>query len=229
MCSDLLLYFGDLIRKRCTDSDLVRKVKDCLYQCDTKLVVIDEVTRLKLHRENDQDVSDFIRDLMLSPATVVCTGVDIPNSKLLGEGNNYIASSGRRSLATQTTHRFTLFELDCFSDATTDGLADWRQVLKDLQQHLLLLDAPDDMLQSLSPYLYARSHGVIGWLLTLVERGCAEAVATGAERLTESLLADIPISAGADDSDEANETSVVVNLPLRQRSRRGSRNTIYDS
>lgn len=229
MCLDLLIYFGDPIPKRYSDNVLVRKVKDCLYQCDTKLLVIDEVSRLKLHRENDQDVSDFIRDLMLSPATIVGTGADVRKSKLLGEGNNYLASSGRKSLATQTTHRFTLFELGPFDDATSAGLADWRQVLTDLQQQLLLLDAPEDMLQSLSPYLYERSRGIIGFLINLLQRGCAEAIATGAEVLSESLLADVPISVGADDPEDGEISSVATGSRQRKTPRRKGRNPIYDS
>lgn len=230
LCLDLLNYYGDPIpRGKPTESDLARKVKNCLYQCDTKVLVIDEVTRLKLHRENDQDVSDFIRDLMLSPATVVGMGVDIRKSAILGEGNNYIASTGRTGLATQTTHRFSLYELEPFNDATRDGLDDWRLVLADLQQQLLLLEAPDDLLISLSSYLYERSHGVMGWLINLVQGGCAEAIASGAETLTESLLDGITISVAADDADGAAVAAIVAASPERKRARKSGRNTIYDS
>lgn len=40
----------------------------------------------------------------------------------------------------------------------------------------------------LSDYLYARSTGHIGSLITLINRGCQRAVRTGAERLTQDLL-----------------------------------------
>jgi hypothetical protein len=40
----------------------------------------------------------------------------------------------------------------------------------------------------LSDYLYARSTGHIGSLITLVNRACQRAVRTGTERLTQDLL-----------------------------------------
>src|SRR5260370_36335159 len=66
--------------------DLIRTVKDAVFDHGTKAIVIDDVTRLKLHREADQDVLDLIRELMGLPATLVLAGVGIPKSGLLRDG-----------------------------------------------------------------------------------------------------------------------------------------------
>ncbi|MDO0934231.1 hypothetical protein QQY66_22025 [Streptomyces sp. DG2A-72] len=78
-----------------------------------------------MHREDDQDTLDLVRDLMSFNATVVLIGVDIPGSGLLCEGRPD-ARGGQRTLsaarrgrsdqaATQTKRRFDLVDLDPFT------------------------------------------------------------------------------------------------------------------
>src|SRR5258708_21990864 len=66
--------------------DLIRTVKNAVCDHGTKAIVIDDVTRLKLHREADQDVLDLIRELMSLPVTLILAGVGIPKSGLLRDG-----------------------------------------------------------------------------------------------------------------------------------------------
>ncbi|MFD4599803.1 hypothetical protein ACFWPQ_17450 [Streptomyces sp. NPDC058464] len=47
--------------------------------------MIDDITRLKLHREADQDVLDLIREMMSMPVALILVGVGIPASGLLRE------------------------------------------------------------------------------------------------------------------------------------------------
>jgi hypothetical protein len=53
-------------------------VKNAIYDHGTKAPVLDDITRLKLHREADQDVLDLIRELMSLPVTLILAGVCIP-------------------------------------------------------------------------------------------------------------------------------------------------------
>jgi hypothetical protein len=49
---------------------------------------LDDITRLRIHRADDQDVLDLIRAFMSMPVTHVLIGVDIPGSGLLREGRH---------------------------------------------------------------------------------------------------------------------------------------------
>ncbi|MFI7121861.1 hypothetical protein [Amycolatopsis sp. NPDC049868] len=51
---------------------------------------------------------------------------------------------------------------------------------------------------SLSDYLFARSTGHIGSLMTLINRGCQRAVRTGAERLDQTVLDSVKNDAAAE-------------------------------
>ena len=63
--------------------NLVRSVRDAVRDHDTTALLIDDITRLRLHRGDDQDTLDLIRELMDLNVTLVLIGVDIPGSGLL--------------------------------------------------------------------------------------------------------------------------------------------------
>ena len=108
--------------------DLIRTVKDAVFDHGTKALVIDDITRLKLHREADQDVLDLIRELMSLPVTLILVGVGIPKSGLLRDGRKDprtgqwlfppVKDRGRSrndDAPGQTDLRFDLIDLDRFS------------------------------------------------------------------------------------------------------------------
>ena len=84
-CQRILDFYGEHY-KGMRQEDLIRTVKNAVYDHGTKALVIDDVTRLKLHREADQDVLDLIRELMSLPVTLILAGVGIPKSGLLRDG-----------------------------------------------------------------------------------------------------------------------------------------------
>jgi len=57
---------------------------------------------------------------------------------------------------------------------------------------------PGMVADDLSDYLFARSTGHIGSLMTLINRGCQRAVRTGAERLDTALLDQVKNDAAAE-------------------------------
>jgi hypothetical protein len=58
-----------------------------------------------------------------------------------------------------------------------------------LEQRVVLADKyPGMIADDLSDYLFARSTGHIGSLMTLINRGCQRAVRTGVESLSRDLL-----------------------------------------
>src|ERR1039457_6786326 len=73
-CQRILDFYGEP-HKGMRLEDLIRTVKDAVFDHGTKAIVIDDVTRLKLHREADQDVLNLLRELMGLPATLIPVGV----------------------------------------------------------------------------------------------------------------------------------------------------------
>jgi hypothetical protein len=85
----------------------------------------------------------------------------------------------------------------------------WRSLLLAVEQRLVLAGKYPGMLaDELSDYLFARSTGHIGSLMTLVSRGCQRAIRTGAERLDTGLLDQVKNDAAAESARVRLEASL---------------------
>ena len=82
---------------------------------------------------------------------------------------------------------------------TDSAAGEWRQLLLAIERKLVLADKfPGMLADELSDYLFARSTGHIGSLMTLINRGCQRAVRTGAERLDRELMDKVKNDAAAE-------------------------------
>lgn len=244
-CQRILDFYGEP-HKGMRLEDLIRTVKNAVFDHGTKAIVIDDVTRLKLHREAGQDVLDLIRELMSLPATLILVGAGIPKSGLLRDGRKDpktgqwlfppVKDRGKSrndDAPGQTDRRFELIDLGRFSYGTQDGIAAWTAHLVGIEQQLRLLNGCDAMLSGggMPEYLFSRTDGIIGLLKKLVQEGCRHAIETGAEKITAGLLdalavspADLP---GLDP--DAGEVPGIPLAPARPaRKRRKPRNTVFD-
>ncbi|CAM5641885.1 hypothetical protein SAVIM338S_06293 [Streptomyces avidinii] len=107
-------------------------------------------------------------------------------------------AQGEEALA-QTGRRTTRLDMPPFTIGTEQGRHQWRQLLLALEQRIVLADAYPGMLaDDLCDYLFARSTGHIGSLMTLVNRACQRAQRTGIERLTKELLDQVKDDAAAE-------------------------------
>ncbi|GAB1339833.1 hypothetical protein ACE1SV_64230 [Streptomyces sp. E-15] len=206
LCKAILHFYDAPLRSRPDLPDLIRLVAECLHDHGTKVLILDDITRLRMHRADDQDTLDLIRAFMSVHVTLVLVGVDIPGSGLLREGRRD-ATSGQWSLppasprrvngleATQTERRFDLVELGRFRYDSPANIAAWVRHLTGVEDALRLLDAGPRMLSSgtMPEYLYERTGGVVGLLERLIEDGCREAMDCGLESLTEGLLDSVTI------------------------------------
>jgi len=206
-CKAILNFYGTPLNPRMDLPDLIRQVASSLHDNGTKALLLDDITRLRLHRADDQDTLDLIRAFMSMHVTLVLIGVDIPGSGLLAEGRSdprtgqWILPPSRHAKvhgleATQTERRFDLVELDRFRYDTDEQINAWIEHLTGVEEQLRLMNAPAGMLAGgrMPEYLYQRTNGVVGLLERLVEDGCHEAIDSGRERLTEQLLDGIAIS-----------------------------------
>jgi hypothetical protein len=109
-----------------------------------------------------------------------------------------------------------------FLVTSEEGRREWRQLLLAIEERLVLADTTPGMLaEHLSDYLYTRSTGHIGSLMTLINRGCQRAVRTGTERLTASLLDNVKNDAAAEKArqelDAAIRTRNITTTPRAHR------------
>jgi hypothetical protein len=205
-CKAVLGFYG-ADAKNMDLPDLVRQVAASIRDHGTKALLLDDITRLRMHRADDQDVLDLIRAFMSMHVTLVLIGVDIPGSGLLREGRHDPGTgqwlfppsrhAGIHGLeATQTERRFDLVELDRFRYDTPAQVTAWTRHLAGIEQQLRLMDAAPGMLTdgTMPEYLYRRTNGVVGLLERLIEDGCREAIDTGAEFLTQAVLDNVALS-----------------------------------
>lgn len=241
-CQAILDFFG-ADHKGMTLPQLTRAVRASLHDHGNRVLLLDDITRLKMHRADDQDTLDLMRAFMSMHTTLVLIGVDIPGSGLLREGRHdsrtrhwvFPPPDGRFGdhPATQTERRFDLVHLEPFRYDTPDGITAWTTHLAGLQDALRLFAAGSDMLTggTMPEYLFRRTGGVVGLLERLIEEGCAEAIETGVESLTTNLLDTIMINIGDDPRRDASagEIPTVPDVPERRTSRaRRGRNTVFD-
>ncbi len=246
ICQSILEFYGEDY-KNMTLPTLTRTVRRALREHATRVLILDDITRLKMHREADQDVLDFIRDLM-NIAVVILVGVGIPTSGLLREGRQDsrtgewlfrpVKDKGKSpndEAATQTERRFKLVNLDPFTYDTPENIAAWVRHLSGIESHLRLFHASEQPLTggTMPEYLYRRTSGVVGLLGCLVEEACMNAIETGAERLSHDLLEDVAIDLskipGRDA--EAGEIPAVPEqsaAPKTRSKRKRGRNTVFD-
>jgi len=240
VCEAILDFYGAPHRGM-TLAQLVHAVRTSLEDHATEVLILDDITRLRMHREADQDTLDLLRSLMGMHVTLVLIGVGIPASGLLREGRRPIstatsptrAADGRFAdqAATQTQRRFDLVDLDPFGYDTPQAIGAWVAHLAGVETHLRLLAAPPGMLTDgvMPEYLFGRTGGIVGLLERLIEDGAALAIDTGAEQLTTDLLDAVTINLG----NVARPTAEIPNIPdipaaaSRQPGRRG-RNTVFD-
>ncbi len=247
VCEAILDFYG-ADHKKMTLPQLVHAVRASLHDHGTKVLILDDITRLRMHREADQDALDLLRSFMSMHVTLVLIGVGIPNSGLLREGRHdgrtgqwVFPRGGRRrsrsyndEAATQTERRFDLINLDPFRYDTAPEIAAWIAHLAGIEQQLRLFGAEPGMLTSeaMPEYLFRRTNGVVGLLERLIEDGCTRAIDTAEERLTIQLLNDIELNLGniPNRDRDAGEVPPVPPRPVRvswtRRSR--SRNTVFD-
>ena len=245
LCASILDFFGAPHPR--TLNGMLRAVRDSLRDHWTTALLLDDITRLRLHREDDQDTLDLIRELMDLNVTLILIGVNIPHSGLLRGG--YIdPSTGQWALpptkshksfnpsaSTQTERRFDLVTLDPFDYATTAGMTAFLDHLAGIEDGLRLYRAwPGMLIEGEMPeYLFRRTRGIVGLLKRLIKDGCSDAMESGAEKLTPEQLAAIQIELGTlpDRDPEAGEVPDVpqnVELPTPRPRPKKTRNTVFD-
>ncbi|MFD8044835.1 TniB family NTP-binding protein [Streptomyces chartreusis] len=204
LCMSILGFFRAPVRKTATLPELVGQVANSLHDHGVKALILDDISRLRMHRADDQDVLDLMRAFMSLDVTLILSGVNIPGIGLLREANwnkktrrwemPQLESTRIHGLeVTQTEHRFELIELDRFRYTTPAQIQAVINHLKGIERHLRLLNAKEGMLTggTMPEYLMRRTGGVVGLVGRLLEDGAQEAMDSGKELIDEGLLDEI--------------------------------------
>ncbi|MFD7601793.1 AAA family ATPase [Streptomyces mirabilis] len=244
-CQRILDFYGEDYKGMRLE-DLVRTVKTAIVEHATRALVIDDITRLKLHREADQDVLDLIREMMSMPVTLILVGVGIPTSGLLREGRRDpktlewiyqpIKDRGRspnNHAASQHERRFQIVDLDPFRYTTGTDTSAWMAHLVRLEGHLRLLNDTTSMLTGgdMPEYLFNRTGGVVGVLEKLIQHGCRRAIEDKSERLTKELFNQFTVTPGDMpdlDAESGEQPKIPPHRPTPEKKKRKGRNTVFD-
>jgi hypothetical protein len=218
----ILEFFGHPGAARGTTAQFAHRALDCVLSCQVRLLVVDDLHFLRWKDKNGLEVSNHFKYIANEfPVTLLFVGVGLTARGLFSEGHDHtdaiLAQTGRRT----TPLGMAPFVID--TDATR---LDWRRLLLAIEQRLVLARKQPGMLADvLCDYLFARSTGHIGSLMTLVNRGCQRAIRTGEERLTVGLLDKVKIDAAAEKGRRELETALAAgrlrSTPVLQRTGSG--------
>ncbi|MDQ1040569.1 hypothetical protein QFZ75_006985 [Streptomyces sp. V3I8] len=191
----LLEYYAHPGRKSGTATLFAQRALDCVLECETRVLVIDDMHFLKWHDRNGTEVSNHFKYIANEfPVTIIFIGVELGNRGLYSEAN----SRGNITLA-QTARRTTPLTMEPFVVTNDKHRREWRSMLLALEKRIVLCRKfPGMLADGLSDYLYIRTTGHIGSLMTLINRGCQRAARTGAELLDEELLDQVKLDAAAE-------------------------------
>jgi hypothetical protein len=193
----MLEFFAHPGSTRGTASQFATRALDCMISCHVRLLIVDDLHFLRRSSTSGAEVSNHFKYIANEyPVTLVFIGVGLAERGLLEEidavTNPVLAQSGRRT---------TRLGMAPFLIDTAAHRRQWRALLLAIEQRLVLAQAePGILADELSDYLFARSTGHIGSLMTLINRGCQRAVRTGTERLDTTLLDAVKNDAAAENA-----------------------------
>ncbi|MFJ2186500.1 AAA family ATPase [Kitasatospora sp. NPDC087861] len=174
-----------------TAAQLATFALDCVLKCETSVGIIDDVHFINQNSRDGLAVSNHLKWLANElPVTFIYAGVGLSERRFFDEG-----LAGESTALAQTAARWTRLEVVPFERDDS-----WTVLIKAIEKQLVLAKARPGRLVALDEYLFERTGGHIGSLITLVTRGCFKAIKNGTEALTWDLLQTIRIDEAAERS-----------------------------
>jgi hypothetical protein len=171
---------------------------DCVLSCSTRIGIIDDVHFINQQSKDGLAVSNHLKWLANElPVTFIYAGVGLEERRFFEEG-----LSGRSSALAQSGRRWTRLEVGFFAHD-----AHWTALIKAIDKQLVLTRWRPGQLTRQADYLFTRTGGHIGSLMTLVNRGAVKAIRAGGEAITQQLLDTIPIDETAEKARRRNEAA----------------------
>lgn len=192
--NEAILGFYGPVPKRAPARQLTQLVLTCAQLCGTSLIIVDDIHLLELRREADRDANNHLKRLANDlAATFIYAGVGLEHSGFMHEGR-----LGADAQLAQISRRFKRIAVGPLGRTEPDELELWLGILQVFEAELVLLAARPGDLTARADYLWHRTQGVIGSLTQLLVEASAEAIDTGAERVTIGLLDGIDVGYAAE-------------------------------
>ncbi|MEV0275213.1 ATP-binding protein [Streptomyces sp. NPDC050610] len=185
-------FFGLSFPTRANVTDIVDAVCATAAHVHADLVLVDELHNLNLATRSGAEASDQLKYFAERlPATFAYAGIDIESRGL------FAGTRGR-----QIAGRFVVIPAAPFSHATDQDHGTWRALVATLESMLRLHRHEPGTLAELSEYIFHRTGGMIGSLSQLIRGAAVLAVEDESERITQDLLALVPIDFAAEQSEQ---------------------------
>ncbi|CAG7632977.1 AAA family ATPase [Rhodococcus opacus] len=182
-------FYGHPGADRGSAAQLATYALDCVLSCDSRVGIIDDIHFIDQNSRDGLAVSNHLKWLANElPVTFIYAGVGLGERRFFEEG-----LSGSSAALAQSARRWTRLEVGTFAHDRH-----WKSLVKAVDKQLVLTCWQPGQLTGLADYLFARTGGHIGSLMTLINRGCFKAIRTGAEAMSQELLDTVRI-------DEASE------------------------
>lgn len=200
----MLAFFAHPGMSKGNAAHFAHRALDCVLACETKLLIVDDLHFLRWRNTVGVEISNHFKYIANEfPVTLLFVGVGLAARGLFSEGHSY-----EDAIIAQTGRRTTKLDVQPFLTTTEKGRREWRQLLLALEKRIVLADKRPGMLaDDLSDYLFARSTGHIGSLMTLINRGCQRAVRTGTEYLSRELMDLVKNDAASEKARQELETA----------------------
>ncbi|MFQ6329620.1 ATP-binding protein [Nocardia sp. CWNU-33] len=200
----MLSFYAHPGMSRGSAAHFAHRALDCMLACETRVLIVDDLHFLRWRNTSGVEISNHFKYIANEfPVTMIFVGVGLAARGLFSEGSSY-----EDAVIAQTGRRTTRLDTRPFTIDTPASRREWRRMLLAIEQRIVLADKyPGMIADDLSDYLFARSTGHIGSLMTLINRGCQRAVRTGQERLDTELLDRVKNDAASDKARTELETA----------------------
>ena len=191
----ILEFYGHPARERATTAQMGIRALDCVLLCSTRLLIVDDLHFLSWRSNSGVEISNHFKYVANEfPVTLLFVGVGLAAKGVFSEGATYADA-----VLAQTGRRTTRLGIEPFHLGDRSAQRAWRGLLLSIEQRLILADTHPGMLaDELADYLFARSTGHIGSLMSLINRGTQRAIRTGTEHLDSALLDKVKIDEAAE-------------------------------
>jgi hypothetical protein len=176
-------FLGLPLTTRANITDVIEAVCGVALDTYVSVVCVDEIHNLQLATRNGAEVSDTLKYFSERlPATFIYAGIDVERQGL------FTGTRGR-----QIAGRFSLIHTTAFPYA-----AEWQGLVASLEAALRLRRHRAGSLPELDHYLHDRTAGMIGSLSHLIRGAAVDAILTGTEAVTKTVLDRVELDHAAD-------------------------------
>ncbi|MFW0786405.1 ATP-binding protein [Gordonia sp. CPCC 206044] len=201
-------FYGAPLNAR-NEGELLLRARDCVLDCETELFIVDECQFVDETRPTDaiKTVNHLKSLVNMMPGTFIFVGTGLSHDEEIAyrgaakQAPHPVHRNMVRDhiLVQQMGRRWTPITFTGFTLTTQANRNAWEAYLLTMERDMVLCrKRPGMLVEKLSQYLFTRSSGHIGSLMSLIGQGIYRAVTSGEEQLTQNLLDTVTIDTEAE-------------------------------